>query len=63
MKAWNQDTDAPFLMYFHVWEMDPEQPRILAAPLWERIRQYRNLSKMDEIVRYYLGRYRFTGNR
>jgi polysaccharide deacetylase family protein (PEP-CTERM system associated) len=59
--AWTENTNAPFMMYFHVWEMDPDQPRILAAPLWERIRQYRNLSKMDEIVRYYLERYRFMG--
>lgn len=59
--GWNRKTDAPFLMYFHVWEMDPEQPRIQAAPLWERVRQYRNLEKMPEIVRFYLGRYRFIG--
>jgi polysaccharide deacetylase family protein (PEP-CTERM system associated) len=57
---WTRITNAPFLMYFHVWELDPDQPRVLAAPLHERIRQYRNLPKMADIVRYYLGRYRFT---
>ncbi len=46
---------------FHVWELDPDQPRIAAAPLRERIRQYRNLRKMGDIVRFYLGRYSFTG--
>ena len=59
--AWMRSHDQPFLFYFHVWELDPEQPRIQAAPLYERIRQYRNLAKMSDIVRYYLGRYRFTG--
>jgi len=59
--AWEKSTLAPFLMYFHVWELDPEQPRIQGAPLGQRIRQYRNLDKMAEIIRYYLDRYRFIG--
>ena len=59
--SWMESVEAPFLMYFHVWELDPDQPRIRAAPLWERIRQYRNLGKMEDIVRYYLGNYKFTG--
>lgn len=57
--GWMSSTSAPFLMYFHVWELDPDQPRIRAAPLHERIRQYRNLAKMGGIVRYYLKRYTF----
>jgi hypothetical protein len=48
------------MMYFHVWELDPEQPRIQAAPYLERVRQYRNLDKMPGIIRYYLQRYPFT---
>ena len=59
--AWMRAHAQPFLFYFHVWELDPDQPRIQAAPLYERIRQYRNLDKMGDIIRYYLGRYRFTG--
>ena len=59
--AWGRKTLAPFLMYFHVWELDPDQPRIQGAPLEQRIRQYRNLDKMAGIIRYYLGRYRFIG--
>jgi hypothetical protein len=58
---WIATHDAPFLMYFHVWELDPNQPRIRAAPLRERIRQYRNLDKMEEIVRHYLEHYEFGG--
>lgn len=59
--SWEKNTSAPFLMYFHVWELDPEQPRIQGAPLDQRIRQYRNLDKMVGIIRYYLRRYRFGG--
>lgn len=59
--AWIRAHEAPFLLYFHVWELDPDQPRIEAAPLRERIRQYRHLKRMGDIVRYYLGKYRFTG--
>jgi polysaccharide deacetylase family protein (PEP-CTERM system associated) len=58
---WHRTAGVPLLMYFHVWELDPEQPRIQAAPLWERVRQYRNLDRMDGILRPYLETYRFGG--
>ncbi|MBV8203068.1 MAG: DUF3473 domain-containing protein, partial [Acidobacteria bacterium] len=58
---WQRAAPEPLLMYFHVWELDPEQPRIQAAPLWERVRQYRNLDRMDGILRSYLETYRFAG--
>ncbi len=58
--SWMEQRDDPFLMYFHSWELDPDQPRISAAPMHSRIRQYRNLERMPEILRYYLERYRFT---
>jgi polysaccharide deacetylase family protein (PEP-CTERM system associated) len=61
VRSWIAAHDAPFLMYFHVWELDPEQPRIRAAPLYERVRQYRNLDKMFHIVQSYLEQYRFVG--
>lgn len=58
---WERAYEAPFVMYFHVWELDPHQPRINAAPLWQRIRQYRNLGKMSWLIPAYLHRYRFMG--
>lgn len=61
VRSWINSHSDPFLMYFHVWELDPEQPRIQAAPLRERIRQYRNLDKMIDIIRSYLQWYRFSG--
>jgi polysaccharide deacetylase family protein (PEP-CTERM system associated) len=58
---WDRQSDSPFVMYFHVWELDPGQPRIKAAPLYQRIRQYRNLGKMAWLVPEYLSRYSFIG--
>ncbi len=58
---WDRSYDAPFVMYFHTWELDPHQPRIHAAPLLQRVRQYRNLSRMEGILRDYFREYRFEG--
>jgi polysaccharide deacetylase family protein (PEP-CTERM system associated) len=57
---WTRTYSAPFVMYFHTWEMDPDQPKINSAPWMQRVRQYRNLDRMAEYIRYYLSRYRFT---
>lgn len=56
---WHRTYDAPFVMYFHVWELDPEQPRINAASMLSRIRQYRNLNKMSWVLRDYFEKYHF----
>jgi len=57
---WMRSYSAPFVMYFHTWEMDAEQPRIDGAPLLQKIRHYRNIHRMPELVAYFLDRYRFT---
>jgi polysaccharide deacetylase family protein (PEP-CTERM system associated) len=57
---WTRTFSAPFVMYFHTWELDPDQPKIQSAPWMQRVRQYRNLRHMPEYLRYYLSRYRFT---
>jgi polysaccharide deacetylase family protein (PEP-CTERM system associated) len=59
MAAWDRDDAAPLVCYFHVWELDPDQPRISAVSALERLQQYRNLRVMSERIRYYLDRYRF----
>ncbi|HET8635013.1 MAG TPA: DUF3473 domain-containing protein [Gemmatimonadales bacterium] len=58
VERWMHEEPAPFVMYFHVWELDPEQPRV-AAPLLQRIRQYRNLDRTREFVSQWLGRHKF----
>ena len=57
---WQRRYDQPFMLYFHVWELDPEQPRISAASNYNRIRHYRKLDKMDWVIREYLRKYDFT---
>ncbi|HEX6107009.1 MAG TPA: DUF3473 domain-containing protein [Gemmatimonadales bacterium] len=56
---WDRTEPAPYVMYFHTWELDPAQPRIEAASALARLRQYRNLARMEEMIRYFLDRYAF----
>lgn len=56
---WHTANDAPFVMYFHVWEMDRTQPRISGASALQRLRHYRNLGKMWWVMEDYLSRYQF----
>jgi polysaccharide deacetylase family protein (PEP-CTERM system associated) len=57
---WTRTYTAPYVMYFHTWELDPDQPKINSAPWFSRVRQYRNLDRMPQMLRYYLKRYQFT---
>lgn len=58
---WHERYDEPFVLYFHVWELDPEQPRISAASRYNRIRHYRKLDKMEWVLKEYLQKYDFVG--
>ena len=57
---WDRTCDAPFVMYFHTWELDPEQPRIGTVSPLARVRQYRNLDRMEGMLRDYFGTYAFA---
>ncbi|MGI8554952.1 MAG: DUF3473 domain-containing protein, partial [Pyrinomonadaceae bacterium] len=61
VEDWTNRYDAPFVFYFHVWELDAEQPRINAASHYNRVRHYRKLDKMEWIIRENLQKYNFTG--
>ncbi|MDT4966995.1 MAG: hypothetical protein QOJ64_1732 [Acidobacteriota bacterium] len=58
---WNKTYDAPFVMYAHVWELDPDQPRISGASRLTKLRHYRNLDKMSWVLEEYFKKYKFTG--
>ena len=58
---WDRLFTAPLVFYFHTWELDPEQPKISAASWHARVRQYRNLDRMEARLRYYMDRCRMTG--
>jgi len=57
----HRDEAEPIVLYFQTWELDPGQPRIEAASSTARLRHYRNLHRMPEILRHYFSRYAFSG--
>lgn len=58
VRWWYEHYDHPFVTYFHVWELDPKQPRIDASPYLTKLRHYRNLDKMQQILSHYLSTYK-----
>jgi hypothetical protein len=56
---WDRRYSAPFNLYFNVWELDQDLPRISAASWLAKLRQYRNVSGVQERLRDYFTRYRF----
>ncbi len=55
----NEKEKQPAMVYFHPWELDPEQPRI-AAPLRSRVRHYTNLGGMKKKLELLLSDFRFS---
>jgi polysaccharide deacetylase family protein (PEP-CTERM system associated) len=55
----NEGEQQPAIVYFHPWEIDPEQPR-LQVPLRSRLRHYTNLSRMRKRVTVLLQNYEFV---
>ena len=49
----------PGMVYFHPWEIDPDQPRVQAA-LRSRLRHYTNLSGMHRKIERLLQNFKFT---
>jgi polysaccharide deacetylase family protein (PEP-CTERM system associated) len=45
----------PGIIYFHPWEIDPDQPRVGNAPLKSKLRHYTNLSVMAAKLKRLLG--------
>jgi polysaccharide deacetylase family protein (PEP-CTERM system associated) len=49
----------PVVLYFHPWEIDPEQPRMSGT--WKsRLRHYRNLHDMERRLSVFLADHRFA---
>jgi len=49
----------PAMVYFHPWELDPDQPRI-SAPLKSRLRHYANLGGMQAKIESLLRDFHFS---
>jgi len=50
VRLWHRQHSAPFVLYFHVWELDPGQPTLNTGSLLTRVRHYRNLDKMEWVL-------------
>ena len=47
----NNDDKRPAVIYFHPWEIDPEQPRVANAPIKSKLRHYTKLDVMADKLR------------
>ena len=59
IQAINTTEKQPVIVYFHPWEIDPQQPRIKAG-LKSCFRHYLNLERMEMKIRHLLGTFRFS---
>ncbi len=57
---WERRGNGPVVAYFHVWELDPEQPRFAVGGRLTRARHYRNLHRMPGRLADLLSRRKFT---
>ena len=55
----NDKEEMPAMVYFHPWELDPDQPRI-PAPLRSRVRHYTNLSTVEGKLNRLLTDFQFS---
>ncbi len=59
IKSINTREEQPVIVYFHPWEIDPQQPRIKAG-LKSRCRHYLNLERMELKIRHLLDNFSFS---
>jgi polysaccharide deacetylase family protein (PEP-CTERM system associated) len=57
---WLANHQSPLVAYFHVWELDPDQPRLSIGGWLTQLRHYRNLELMAGRVESLLKEHRFT---
>ncbi len=60
LSSYMRGSAEPWHLYFHTWEIDPDQPRVSAAKRLSQIRHYRNLEKMNERIEGFLAEHRFS---
>ena len=57
---WLKKESSPFVMYFQVWELDADQPRLSVTSRLARLRHYRNLGLYRTLLPRYLQATKFT---
>jgi len=59
LRRWERRGDFPFVLHFHVWELDPNLPQITAANRFAHLRQHRNVHLMPARIQDLLRQHRF----
>ncbi len=59
LDQWTARTEQPFILHFHIWELDPALPFITAANPIAKVRQHRNVGKMLSRLEDHLRRHAF----
>ncbi len=59
---WIEKESSPFVMYFQVWELDADQPRLSVTSRLAKVRHYRNLGLYRTLLPQYLESAKFTSN-
>ena len=57
---WIHKETSPFVMYFQVWELDADQPRLSVTSQLAKVRHYRNLGLYRTLLPQYLESASFT---
>lgn len=60
INAFMTQTSQPYSFYFHPWEVDPQQPRIIGVSAKSRFRHYLNLSSMEAKLHRLLTDFRWS---
>ncbi len=51
----NERENKPAIIYFHPWEIDPDQPRVVHAPIRSKLRHYSRLGAMAGKLKRLMG--------
>ncbi|MCA9008426.1 MAG: glycosyltransferase [Planctomycetaceae bacterium] len=57
---WLETESSPFVMYFQVWELDADQPRLSVTSRLTKLRHYRNLGLYRTLLPNYFQAAKFT---
>ena len=57
---WLEKETSPFVMYFQVWELDADQPRLSVTSRLTKLRHYRNLGLYRTLLPRYMQTTKFT---
>jgi polysaccharide deacetylase family protein (PEP-CTERM system associated) len=58
-EKWVRERPSPLVAYFHIWELDPDQPQLTGVGWINRLRHYRNLHRMPDRLAELLRTYQF----